>query len=91
MLSHRGGGFNMGLFSKKKKIQEELEVPLAPPKEKFQEIPKEIKTNLEKPKELAEYEVSKPLFINLDTFEEVLEEIGRIKNIIKEHFDRKGK
>ena len=77
----------MGLFSKKKKIQEELEVPLAPPKEKFPEIPQEIKINLEKPKELAKHEVSKPLFISVDIFEEVLEEIGLIKNIIRETYD----
>jgi hypothetical protein len=92
----------MGLFSRKKRgIAEELDVPSAPEEEieempKFPEIPEEFKPLPEeeklRPPEIVEearelIEPTKPLFIEVNDFKEVLEEIGMMKTILKEADD----
>ena len=102
MLS-QGGVYNMGLFSRKKRFSEEdLEVPSAPGEEEldmpeFPELPEEeldmpeepeMPEVIEKPVELEEHEIpSKPLFIDINDFKEILEELGMMKTILKEADD----
>lgn len=94
----------MGLFSRKKrKVDEELEVPSAPseddemPEEmpEFPAIPEEFKLPEKdklKPPEIIEetreiIEPTKPLFIEISDFKEILEELGMMKTILKEADD----
>lgn len=93
----------MGLFSRKKRfVEENLDVPVAPGEEdlempEFPELPEEdlefpeepeMPEVIEKPAELEEHEIpSKPLFIDVNDFKEILEELGMMRTILKEADD----
>ena len=88
---------------KKRNVDEELEVPSAPseddemPEEmpEFPAIPEEFKLPEKdklKPPEIIEetreiIEPTKPLFIEISDFKEILEELGMMKTILKEADD----
>ena len=80
----------MGLFSKKSKAREELEAPPAPPEDISERLPElsDIEyQKAEKPKELVHEVPLNPLFVDVETFREVVEEVNIIKSILKETED----
>ena len=77
----------MRLFSRKKT---ELEVPMAPPElpELEETEPEEKEGLIELPKEKREEEMQeRPLFIDMNSFKDVVDELGAIKKVLREEDD----